>query len=119
MKIQPEKVIFLTKKLKFFRFFHFSPKARGPLKIFDVQFSEIFKKNIQKWLHWDLSDIEWNKVMDFGEAIPIPLDTADGFTVGRDDLTPPRSNRVNIFINEMTSFSIEMSLFIDEKRLKH
>ena len=27
--------------------------------------------------------------MDFGEAIPIPLDTADGFTVGRDDLTPP------------------------------
>ena len=32
------------KKLKFFRFFHFSPKARGPLKIFDDQFSEIFKK---------------------------------------------------------------------------
>ena len=27
--------------------------------------------------------------MNFGEAIPIPLDTADGFTVGRDDLTPP------------------------------
>ena len=27
--------------------------------------------------------------MDFGEAIPLPLDTADGFTVGRDDLTPP------------------------------
>ena len=76
------------KKLKKFWFFHFSPKARGPLKIFDVQFSEIFKKNIQKWLHWDLSDIEWNKVMDFGEAIPIPLDTADGFMVGRDDLTP-------------------------------
>ena len=32
--------------------------------------------------------------MDFGEAIPLPLDTADGFTVGRDDLTPPRWNRV-------------------------
>ena len=27
--------------------------------------------------------------MDFGEAIPLPLDTADGFKVGRDDLTPP------------------------------
>ena len=27
--------------------------------------------------------------MDFGEAIPIPLDTADGSKVGRDDLTPP------------------------------
>ena len=75
-------------ELEFFRFFHFSPKARGPLKIFDIQFSEISKKKFQKWLHWDLSGIEWNKVMDFGEAIPIPLDMADGFTVGRDDLTP-------------------------------
>ena len=27
--------------------------------------------------------------MDFGEAIPIPLDMADGFTVGWDDLTTP------------------------------
>ena len=77
------------KKIEFFRFFDFSPKARGPLKIFDVQFSEIFKNKLQKWLHWDLSGTEWNKVMDFGEAIPIPLDTADGFTGGRDDLTPP------------------------------
>ena len=88
MQIQLEKVTFLAEKIFFFHFFDFSPKARGPLKIFDVQFSEIFKKNIQKWLHWDLSDIEWNKVMDFGEAIPIPLDMADGFTVGQDDLTP-------------------------------
>ena len=32
--------------------------------------------------------------MGFGEATPLPLDTADGFTVGRDDLTPPRWNRV-------------------------
>ncbi len=27
--------------------------------------------------------------MNFGEATPIPLDTADGSKVGRDDLTPP------------------------------
>ena len=84
-KDSTRKVIFLTKKSEFFRFFHFLPKARGPLKIFDVPFSTMFRKNIKKCLHWDLSDIEWNKVMDFGEAIPIPLDTADGFTVGRDD----------------------------------
>ena len=32
--------------------------------------------------------------MGFGEATPLPLDTADGFTVGRDDLTPTRWNRV-------------------------
>ena len=32
--------------------------------------------------------------MNFGEAIPIPLDTADGSKDGRDDLTPPMWNRV-------------------------
>ena len=36
------------KKMIFFRFFDFSQKARGPLKIFDVQFSETFKKKFQK-----------------------------------------------------------------------
>ena len=44
-KDSTRKVIFLTKKIEFFRFFHFSPKAKGPLKIFDIQYSEIFKKN--------------------------------------------------------------------------
>ena len=42
--------ISLRKKLKNFQLFHFLPKARGPLKISDDQFSEIFKKNFQKWL---------------------------------------------------------------------
>ena len=36
------------KKLEFFWFFHFSPKAQGPLKIFDIQYSEIFKKKKPK-----------------------------------------------------------------------
>ena len=76
------------KKNFFFRFFNFSPKARGPLKIFDVQFSETFKKKFQKWLLWDLSGIERNKVKSFGEPNPSPSETADGFKVVRDDLTP-------------------------------
>ena len=33
------------KKLKKFQFFYFSPKAQGPLKIFEIQYSEIFKKD--------------------------------------------------------------------------
>ena len=33
------------KKIDFLRFFDFSPNARGPLKIFDAQFSDIFRKN--------------------------------------------------------------------------
>ena len=57
-KDSPRKSNISPKKLEFFRFFHFSPKARGPLKIFDVQFSDIFKKKFQKWLLWDLLSIE-------------------------------------------------------------
>ena len=33
------------KKKDLLNFFHFFPKARKPLKIFDDQFSKIFKKN--------------------------------------------------------------------------
>ncbi len=43
------------------------------------------KLKIQKWLLYDLSGIEFNKVMNFGEAIPIPLDMADGFKFRQDD----------------------------------
>ena len=41
-QIQPVKVRFSAKKLIFFNFFNFSRHARGPPKIFDVQFSKIF-----------------------------------------------------------------------------
>ena len=68
-----------SKKKFFFQFFDFSPNARGPPKIFDVQFSGNFKKQIQKWLLWDLPSIERNKVMNFGEPIPIPVETPDWF----------------------------------------
>ena len=43
-----KKVIFIAKQEIFFRFSDFSPKARGPLKIFNVQFSDIFKKKNSK-----------------------------------------------------------------------
>ena len=36
------------RKIIFFRFFYFSLKARGPPKIFDIKFSDTFKKNFQK-----------------------------------------------------------------------
>ena len=43
IKIQPEKNKISCTKLDLC--FNFSPNAQGPLKMFDVQFSEIFKKN--------------------------------------------------------------------------
>ena len=50
IKIQPEKVRFLAKKVFFFRFFDFLPNARGPPKIFDAQFSDTFKKKSKNGL---------------------------------------------------------------------
>ena len=87
--IQPEKVGFLEKKEIFFRFFNFSANARGPPKNFDVQFSKIFKKKFQKWLLWDMSGIERNKVKNFGEPSHCPSETAEGCMVVRCFLTPP------------------------------
>ena len=92
INIQPEKVGFLAKNWIFFRFSNFSPNARGPPKIFDVQFCEIFKNKFQKWLLWDLSGIERNKVKNFGEPSPCPSETAEGFMVVRCFLTPPPSD---------------------------
>ena len=90
IKIQPEKVIFIQKKIIFFRFFNFLPKAQGPLKIFDAQFPKIFKNKLQKWLLGDLSGMERNKVRKFCEPSPSPSGTAVGFMVIRVKLTPPR-----------------------------
>ena len=73
----------------FFNFFNFSRHARGPPKIFDVQFSKIFKKKFKKWLLLDLSIMERNKVMSFGEPSPDPVETADRFMVGGAIMAPP------------------------------
>ena len=44
IQIQPEKIKKIVKNLIFFIFFLFSGHARGPLKVFDIQF---FKKNLK------------------------------------------------------------------------
>ena len=36
--------------------------------------------------------------MDFGEAIPIPLDMADGFTVGGGDFAPPPPDNILLYL---------------------
>ena len=45
MQIQQEKIGLVRKKKKFFDFFDFRINARGPPKIFDVQFFKILKKD--------------------------------------------------------------------------
>ena len=68
-----------SKPTFFFQFFRFSQHARGTPKIFDVQFSEIFKIKFQKWLLWDMSGIERNKVKNFGEPSHNLVETTDCF----------------------------------------
>ena len=67
------------KKIKKSNFFWLSRHARGPPKIFDVHFFENFKKKFQKWLLWDMSGIERNKVMNFGETSPNLVEMPDRF----------------------------------------
>ena len=52
----------LNKKKYFFQFFRFSRHGQGWLKIFDVKFFKVFKKEINKWLYQGLAKVERNKV---------------------------------------------------------
>ena len=77
------------KKKYFLKFFWISRHARGPPEIFDVQFFKNFQKKIQKWLYWGLSNIERNKVMNFGEPSPNPMEMADHFRSSGHKVPPP------------------------------
>ena len=66
IQIELEKVGFISKKTKKFKIFRFSPNARGPPKIFDVNFFQFFEKQTPKLAFWDLANMERNKVRKFG-----------------------------------------------------
>ena len=66
IQIELEKVGFISKKTKNFKIFRFSPNARGPPKIFDVNFFQFFEKQTPKLAFWDLANMERNKVRKFG-----------------------------------------------------
>ena len=65
IQIELEKVGFVSKKMKNFKIFRFSPNARGPPKIFNVQFFQFFEKQTPKLAFWDLANMERNKVRKF------------------------------------------------------
>ena len=77
------------KSKDFFQFFwFFSTCSRTPKKFWRPIF-KTFSKKTKKWLLWDLSILERNKVMSFGELSPDPVKTADGFMVGGAIMAPP------------------------------
>merc|ERR1711997_1353228 len=67
-----------AKKIFFFNFSDFRDMLEDPLKFSTFIFLKVSKK-FQKWLYWVLSDIERNKVMNFGEPSPNPVETTDRF----------------------------------------
>ena len=87
-------VNFCKKKYFFFNFSDFRDMLEHPLKFSMFIFLKVSKK-IQKWLYWVLSDIERNKVMNFGEPSPNLVETADCFRSSGHNLPPLRWNRVN------------------------
>ena len=70
--------IFGKKKGFFSIFWFFSTCSRTPWN-FRRSFFWKFQKNSKKWLHWVWSYIERNKVMNFSEPSPNPVETADRF----------------------------------------
>ena len=100
-KFKEKKYDFFQKK-KFFNIFNFFSKGgtlwcRNRQKKF-FPFFKNFKNKTQKWLSWDHSNINRNKVMNFGGRSSYPAETARPFMVVRAIMAPPVQNRVK-FIN--------------------
>ena len=65
--------------MKKFKIFWFSPNAREPPKIFNVQFFQFFEKQTPKLAFWDLANMGRNKVRKFGGKIGLKNITIDEF----------------------------------------
>ena len=110
IQIQKEKVWFFTKKKNFFHIFDFFSKG-GTLWCRNCQkkffpFFKNFKNKTQKWLSWDHSNINRNKVMNFGGRSSYPAETARLFMVIRAIMAPPAQNRVKAFITCFIIFNL-------------
>ena len=71
-------VSFCKKDIYFLIFPIFATCSRTPWNFWRSFFWK-FQKIFQKWLYWVLSNIERNKVMNFGEPSPNPVETVDLF----------------------------------------
>ena len=76
-----KRIYFFNKRLVFGNFLFFFPK-RGPFDVkivkIDFPFFKNFKNTIEKWLLWDHSNMNRNKVMNFGGHCSYPVETVYG-----------------------------------------
>ena len=108
-----------SKKKFFFNIFNFFSKGgtlwcRNRQKIF-FPFFKNFKNKTQKWLSWDHSNINRNKVMNFGGCSSYPAETARLFSVIRATMTPlPRIGlRWGAIITGFAGKKVKFSNFSD------
>ena len=87
-KFKEKKYDFFQKKKFFLIFSIFFPKKSSKK---NFPFFKNFKNKTQKWLSWDHSNINRNKVMNFGGRSSYPAETARPFMVVRAIMAPPRS----------------------------
>ena len=113
IQIQREKVWFFPKK-KFFLIFSIFFSKGGTLWCRNRQkrffpFFKNFKNKTQKWLSWDHSNINRNKVMNFGGRSSYPAKTARLFMVIRAIMAPPPAqNRVK----DLSEFQISSKMYL-------
>ena len=113
IQIQKEKVWFFCKKSSFFEIFDFF--QRGTLWCRNYQkkfflFFKNFKNKPQKWLSWDHSNTNRNKVMNFGGLSTYPAETARLFMVIR-AIMPPLP-KIGLTFTTNFKFLIPTGLFI-------
>ena len=101
IRIQLEKIRITAKKSKNSQF---SWHARGPQKISVFRFPKILKNIFQKWLYWDKSNSERNKVTNFGDPSPTHVETTDQCMVPGSYWPMPAWNRVKYFIDNFLVF---------------
>ena len=93
-KFKKKKYDFFQKRiflLIFLIFFQRGDPLMSKLSKKNFPFFKNFKNKIEKWLLWDHSNMNRNKVMNFGGHSPYPVETARLFMVIRAIMAPPYS----------------------------
>ena len=117
------KSMIFSKKKNFFNIFNFFSKG-GTLWCQNRQknffpFFKNFKNKTQKWLSWDHSNINRNKVRNFGGRSSYPAETARPFTVVRAIMAPPPGqNRVKWAQLEKGTMKIISACTVDVVRVE-
>ena len=118
IQIQKEKVWFYAKKKDFFQIFNFFSKG-GTLWCQNHQkkffpFFKNFRNKPQKWLSWNHSNINRNKVMSFGCRSSYPAEKARPFMVIRAVIPPPSPPWIGLNLKSLNLLNKNWTFIFDQ-----